>query len=119
MATEDDAAAGALLAAAGLRRTPARDALLQVLRALPAPADALQLHRLMQARCGHANLSTLYRGLRDFERLGWLQVQATPRGRMHWRLRPDLVPATARAGDGHAPATPSPSVSPTRTPHAP
>ncbi|WP_140725663.1 MULTISPECIES: Fur family transcriptional regulator [Gammaproteobacteria] len=85
----------ALLAEAGLRVTRPRLAVLQALASQAQPVDAMWLHRRLRDHEARIGLGTVYRALRDLERLALASVSATPHGRLRWRLAapPPSLPA--------------------------
>jgi Fe2+ or Zn2+ uptake regulation protein len=72
--------------AAGLRLTAPRRALLDALRRADATVDAVALLQAAQRQHAELRLGTVYRFLRELERLGLAHAEAQPHGRMRWRL---------------------------------
>lgn len=88
----------------GLRATRPRLAVLQAMQAHAEALDAMALHRQVLALSARVSLGTVYRTLRDFERLGCVEVRIAPHGRLQWQLRPLAATPARRIG----PARPTP-----------
>lgn len=85
-------------AAAGLRVTPPRRAILVALHEATAPTDAVTLMRLALRVDGSVRIGTVYRFLRDLERLHLVATLPPVQGRLrwHWPGRHPLASADER-----------------------
>jgi hypothetical protein len=96
----------------GLRATRPRLAVLQAMQMQAAAVDAMALQRQVLTLAARVSLGTVYRTLREFERLACVEVQVAPHGRLQWRLLPLSAATPRRFGPTAArpsPAPPSPA----------
>lgn len=69
---------------AGLRITAPRRAVLAVLQARSLPTDAVALMQQASAHDASVRIGTVYRFLRDLQRLNLVTAIPHPGGRLHW-----------------------------------
>ena len=86
-----------MLAQAGLRATPPRLAIWQVLHEADDEPDAVEVLRRAQSLEPRTSLGTVYRFLRELELLGLASCHAVPHERARWQL------GTGPARNGEAP----------------
>lgn len=96
------AALRALFADSALRVTRPRLAVVAALQRQRAPIDAQRLHAELRGADARTSLGTVYRTLRELERLALVDVQVAPHGRLRWRLREAMPPFPALPADASA-----------------
>lgn len=77
----------------GLRVTTPRVAVLEMLIDQAEAIDAIQLHLKVRTQAPKISLGTVYRTLRELERLRVVDVSVAPHGRLRWQLHAGRPPA--------------------------